>query len=59
MILTNKNLEKWKALLDKKMKKRYEVESYSDAKKDSEWLEEYTDYTEEDAIADEIQYWDE
>lgn len=57
--LTKDNLESWKALLSMKMKDRYGIDNYSDTKSDQEWIEEYTGATEEDAISDEIQYWEE
>lgn len=59
MILTAKNIEKWKTLLSKKMKKRYGIDDYAETCSDKTWIEDYEGYTEEHVIDDEIQYWDE
>lgn len=58
MILTETNLLEWKLSLNKKMKQRYDIDDYSGCKKDSEWMEDYIEASDEDAISDEIQYWD-
>lgn len=58
IILTPDNITIWKILLSKKMKERYGVNDFAQCYKDHEWLEEYEGYEEEEAISDEIQYWD-
>jgi hypothetical protein len=58
MILQENNLLEWKKALDKKMKDRYDIDDYSGCLRDSEWLEEYIGYSEEQAIEDETDNWD-
>lgn len=58
MILTKKNLHNWKTLLSIKMKERYGVEDFASCKTDKEWLEDCEGASEEEAISEEVQYWD-
>jgi hypothetical protein len=55
MKLTKKNLQEWKAALDKAMLPYYpENEKYSECLEDAEWLDFYEDYTVEEAVSDEL-----
>jgi len=59
MILTEKNIKKWKKNLDKKMKEQYKQKGFSKTRRDREWIEEFEGTTEQHAIDEEVQYWDE
>lgn len=56
--LTKDNIEEWKVSLNKKMKERYQIDNYALCLPDPDWLKEYEGSTDEDAISDEIESWD-
>ena len=59
MILDAGNLQQWKEELDLKIKTRYSIsDKLSETMDDDYWLEEYTGLDTEEAISDEVQYWD-
>lgn len=59
MVLTNSNIKEWKDKLNEMMSVKTGTSDYSECLKDDEWLDEYIGYTCQDAVDDEIQYWDE
>lgn len=58
MILANTNIAEWKKSLDEKMSNKYGLQGYSETQSDDEWLDNYIDKTDDDAIEDEIENWE-
>lgn len=59
MILTKKNIEKWKASLDKKMMSKYEEPEYSKTQKDQDWINDCLGMSDDEVIDNEVSYWEE
>lgn len=59
MILTKENIQEWKIVLDMQFKKQYNIEKFSETKRDSEWIDDFLGYGVQDAINEEIECWSE
>ncbi len=53
MILTEKNIEKWKESVRKKMLKKHGIDGYDKTRSNKEWLEDYLGCDETAPISDE------
>jgi hypothetical protein len=59
LVLNQHNIGTWKKEIKKKMLKQHGVADYDQAFFDKEWLSESSGKTTQQAIDDEVQYWDE
>lgn len=59
MNLSEKNIEEWKASITKLVKDKFGIEDYGNCMSNKEWLENHKGYSEEEALEEERQYWDE
>jgi hypothetical protein len=53
------NIEQWKNNLDYFMFRKYQINNYSRCLSNEEWLESFEGQSVQDAIDEEISYWDE
>ena len=58
MELTKENLQEWKAELSRLMMEQHGVNDFGSSWKDKDWLDQMEGGTPQDAIDEEISYWD-
>jgi len=56
MRLTIENIKSWKELLDREAEDKMNVCNFSETEEDADWLFEWSGFTPQDVIRDEIQF---
>lgn len=58
MILTEENIEAWKACLSKEFKEQHDIDNFAHCNSNDEWIENYLGSDTQSAIDEEVEHWD-